>query len=158
MKITISALVENKPGVLTRISGLFARRAFNIDSLTAGPTENPEISRMTIVATQAAHPLEQIEKQLHKLVNVIRVTEMDPDNSVGRELMLIKVHAPPNKRIEIFDIVNTFRGKVIDVSRSTLVAEVTGDTDKLRAFQELMVNYGIVEVARTGKVALSRGR
>ncbi|MBZ0274441.1 acetolactate synthase small subunit [bacterium] len=158
MKMMISATVENKPGVLTRISGLFARRGFNIDSLAVGPTEDPDISRMTIVVNQAQHPMEQVEKQLHKLVNVLKISHMDPAGSVGRELMLLKVHAPAAKRVELLDIINTFRGKVVDLSRNTLIAEVTGDSEKMRAFQEIMTQYGIIEIARTGKAALGRGR
>jgi acetolactate synthase-1/3 small subunit len=155
--MTLSVLVENKPGVLTRIAGLFARRGFNIDSLAVGATENPELSRMTIVVNQAEHPMEQVEKQLHKLINVLKITHLEPDSSVGRELMLIKVSAPAAKRVEIFDLINTFRGKVIDVSKSGLIAEVTGDSNKLKAFVELMAPYGIAEIARTGKIALARG-
>ncbi|MCC6160296.1 MAG: acetolactate synthase small subunit [Deltaproteobacteria bacterium] len=158
MKMTLSVLVENKPGVLTRIAGLFARRGFNIDSLAVGQTEDPTLSRMTIVVNAAEHPMEQVEKQLHKLINVIKISHLDPDASVGRELMLIKVTVPPAKRVEIFDLVNTFRGNVIDVSRNALVAEVTGDSAKLKAFQELMAPYGIVEICRTGKAAMSRGK
>ena len=158
MKMTLTATVENKPGVLTRISGLFARRGFNIESLAVGPTENPEISRMTIVVNQAEHPMEQVEKQLHKQISVYKISRMEPDRSVGRELMLIKVNVPAGKRVEVLDIVNTFRGKVVDLSRNTLIAEVTGEAEKLIAFQEMMVPYGIVEVSRTGTIALGRGR
>lgn len=158
MKLTLSATVENKPGVLTRIAGLFSRRGFNIDSLAVGPTENADISRMTLVVTQAEHPLEQVEKQLHKLIDVIKISSMNPENSVNRELMLIKIHAPAAKRVEVLDLVNAFRGKVIDLNRNSLIAEVTGEATKLLAFQEMMVPYGIIEVARTGLVALARGK
>ncbi len=157
MKHTISALVENKPGVLARISGLFRRRGFNIHSLAVGPTENPEISRMTIVVDLEERPLEQVTKQLYKLINVIKISDLDPRESVERELVLIKVNAPAQVRPEIIEIVDIFRAKIIDVSRTTLTVEVTGTEDKVRAMEDLLRPYGIRELARTGKVALLRG-
>jgi len=157
VKHTISALVENKPGVLARISGLFRRRGFNIHSLAVGPTENPEISRMTIVVDLEERPLEQVTKQLYKLINVIKISDLDPRESVERELVLIKVNAPAQVRPEIIEIVDIFRAKIIDVSRTTLTVEVTGTEDKVRAMEDLLRPYGIRELARTGKVALLRG-
>ncbi|MCB9479268.1 MAG: acetolactate synthase small subunit [Deltaproteobacteria bacterium] len=157
-QLVLSATVENIPGVLTRISGLFARRGFNIESLSVGHTEDPNISRLTVVVNEADHPIEQVEKQLHKLVNVLKINRMEPHTSVARALMLIKVHAPPAKRVEIFDLVNAFRGKVVDVSRSSIVAEINGSSSKLDAFADLMKPYGVIEVVRSGKIAMTRGK
>jgi len=156
MSHTLSVLVENKPGVLTRVTSLFARRGFNIDSLAVGPTEDETLSRITLVVSAADTPLEQITKQLHKLINVIKIQDLDPAESIDRELVLIKVNAPPERRHEIIEIANVFRAKIIDVGRNALTIEATGAADKIRAMEDLFRAYGIKELARTGKIALSR--
>ena len=157
MKHTLSVLVENKPGVLARIAGLFSRRGFNIDSLAVGTTEDPTISRMTIVVDAAEHSLEQVTKQLHKLINVIKISDLDPLQSVDRELVLFKIRAAAKERAEIIEIANIFRANIIDVSSKSLILEVTGTSDKIAAFKNILSGYGIAELARTGKIALSRG-
>lgn len=157
MKHTLSVLVENKAGVLARVAGLFSRRGFNIDSLAVGPTEDPMLSRMTIVVDAEEHSLEQVTKQLHKLINVIKISDLDPRNSVGRELLLIKVRASADNRAEIIEIADIFRSNIVDVSRASLTLEVTGTADKLAAIEDLLRPYGIAELARTGKIALGRG-
>ncbi len=157
MRHTLSVLVENKPGVLARVAELFARRGFNIESLAVGTTDRPEISRMTIVVDVADKSLEQVRKQLHKLVNVIEISDLDPERSVDRELMLMKIKAGKESRSELIGIVDIFRGKIIDVSRDSVIVEVTGTSPKLAAFEDLVRHYGIKELARTGKVALPRG-
>ena len=157
MSHTLSVLVENKPGVLTRVTSLFARRGFNIDSLAVGTTEDPTLSRITIVVSAEDTPLEQITKQLHKLINVIKIQDLDPADSIDRELVLFKVNAPPEKRHEIIEIANVFRAKIIDVGRNSLTIEATGSSDKIQAMEDLFRAYGIKELARTGKIALSRG-
>jgi acetolactate synthase-1/3 small subunit len=154
---TLSVLVANKPGVLTHVSGLFSRRGYNIDSLTVGVTENPDISRMTIVVHGDEHVIEQVTKQLNKLIDIIKVVDISPQESVDRELALLKVNADPNSRAEIIEIVNIFRAKIVDVSAKSLIVEVTGSTDKINALEELMRPFGIKEMVRTGKVALVRG-
>jgi acetolactate synthase-1/3 small subunit len=154
---TLSVLVANKPGVLTHVSGLFSRRGYNIDSLTVGVTENPEISRMTIVVHGDEHVIEQVTKQLNKLIDIIKVVDLPQEESVDRELALIKVSATPESRGEIIQIVNIFRAKIVDVSAKSLIIEVTGSTDKINALEELMRPFGIKEMVRTGKVALVRG-
>ncbi|GAB4255400.1 MAG: acetolactate synthase small subunit [Thermoleophilia bacterium] len=158
MKHTLSVLVENKPGVLTRIAGLFARRGFNIDSLAVGETEDPAVSRMTITVDGLDQPIEQVTKQLHKLINVIKITDLDPSEAVERELVLIKVNANSSTRSEIIQIVEIFRAKIIDVSPSSIIIEVTGTTDKIDGIVTLLRPFGLVEIVRTGKVAMSRGR
>ncbi len=157
MKHTLSVLVENKPGVLARIAGLFRRRGFNIDSLAVAPTEDTRYSRMTIVVDLEGKPLEQVTKQLHKLVNVIKVSDLKPSEALERELALIKVGATTPNRAQIIEIVDIFRAKIIDVSRTTLTVEVTGTADKIDAITNLLKPFGIKEIARTGKVALTRG-
>ncbi len=157
LRHTISVLVENKPRVLARVSGLFARRGFNIESLAVGTTERREISRMTIVVDVESKPLEQVTKQLNKLINVIKVQELEPGASVERELLLVKVKAEPGRRAEIMELVDIFRGKVVDVGRETLIVEATGDPEKLEALVDLLRPYGIKELVRTGRVALARG-
>lgn len=157
MKHTLSVLVENKPGVLARVAGLFSRRGFNIDSLAVGPTENPALSRMTIVVAGEDHILEQVTKQLNKLINVVKISDLDPAESVSRELLLIKVGASDSNRANIIEIADIFRAKIIDVSRNSVVLEATGTPDKLAAIEDLVRPYGISELARTGKIALSRG-
>lgn len=157
MKHTLSVLVENRPGVLTRVTSLFARRGFNIDSLAVGPTDDPTLSRITIVVVAEETPVEQITKQLHKLVNVIKIQDLLPSESIDRELVLFKVNAPPERRHEIIEIANVFRANVIDVGRNSLTIEATGAAEKLQAMEDLFRGYGIKELARTGKIALSRG-
>ena len=157
MKHTLAVLVENKYGVLARVAGLFSRRGFNIDSLAVGITEDPTISRMTIVVRGDDLVLEQVTKQLNKLIDVIRVTDLGAEESVERELALIKVNADPSNRAEIIQIVDIFRARIIDVASKTVTIEVTGDSDKIKAIQTLLRPFGIKEMARTGKVALTRG-
>ncbi|MDY0340570.1 MAG: acetolactate synthase small subunit [Coriobacteriia bacterium] len=157
MKHTLSVLVENKPGVLTRVASLFARRGFNIDSLAVGTTEAPTISRMTIVVSADETALEQITKQLYKLINVLKVQDLDPEHMIDRELVLYKVSALPERRHEIIEIANVFRAKIVDVGRATLTIEATGTGGKLAAMEDLLRAYGIKELARTGKIALARG-
>jgi acetolactate synthase I/III small subunit len=157
MKHTIAVIVENKSGVLTRIAGLFSRRSFNIDSLSVGATDNPEYSRMTITVHGDRDVLEQVIKQLSKLINVIRVSELDAGESVERELAIIKVSADKESRSEIMQIVNIFRAKIIDVSQRSMIIEVTGDEEKVDAMVQLLRQFGIKEIARTGKVSMVRG-
>lgn len=157
MKHTLSVMVENKPGVLARVAGLFSRRGFNIDSLAVGITERPEISRITVVVDVEEHSLEQVYKQLNKLVNVIKVIDLPDENSVQRELLLAKVKADSRTRAEVIEMVNIFRGKIVDVGKGTLTIEITGIGSKLQAFEELLGPYGMVELVRTGSIALARG-
>lgn len=157
MKHTLSVLVENKPGVLVRIAGLFSRRGFNIDSLAVGPTEDPNLSRMTIVVGAEDHSLEQVTKQLNKLINVVKISDLDPVTSVTRELALIKVSATAKTRAEIIEIADIFRSRIVDVSKNSLTIEVTGTVDKMEAIEEMLRTYGLIEFVRTGKIGLSRG-
>lgn len=154
---TLSVLVENRPGVLARVAGLFARRGFNIESLAVGETHDPSISRMTIVLSADGQPLEQIVKQLHKLINVLRIAELAPNATVARELALIKVGCDAHRRGDILRIAEIFRARVCDVDTTSLVIEATAAPDKIAALEELLQPYGIVEMARTGCVALGRG-
>ena len=154
---TLSVLVENKPGVLARIAGLFSRRGFNIDSLAVGETEHAEVSRMTIVVNAEASPLEQVTKQLNKLVHVLKIVELEPDRSVERELVLVKVKADPAVRYQIIELAEMFRAKIVDVGPEALTIEATGSPAKVEAMLELLDPYGIRELARTGRVALARG-
>ena len=156
-KHTLSVLVENKPGVLARIASLFSRRGFNIDSLAVGPTEHPEISRMTVVVDVEALPLEQVTKQLNKLVEVIKVVELDPSASVQREILLVKVRADVHTRSHVLETVQLFRAKVVDVASDTLTIEVTGNRDKLAAFLEVIEPFGVKELVQSGMVAIGRG-
>jgi acetolactate synthase I/III small subunit len=156
-KHTLSILVDNRPGVLARIAGMFARRGFNIDSLAVGETEQPAVSRMTIVVKVEGKPLEQVTKQLHKLVNVLRIAELPHDDSIERELALIKVGVEAGRRAEVLEIVEIFRAKIVDVDESALIVEVTGTPEKVLALEELLRPYGVVEMARTGRIALERG-
>ena len=157
MQHTLSVLVENKPGVLTRVSALFARRGFNIDSLAVGITEDPTLSRITLVVSAADTPLEQISKQLYKLINVIKIQDLEPGERIDRELVLFKVNAPPERRHEVIEVANVFRAKIVDVGKNSLTIEATGSSDKLSAMEDLLRAYGIKELARTGKIALARG-
>jgi len=153
----LSVLVENRAGVLSRVSGLFSRRSYNIDSLSVSETEDPEISRMTIAVRGDQYIFDQVRKQLNKLIDVIKITELKPDRSVYRELALVKVNAAPENRSAIGETAEIFRGKIVDVASETLTVEITGDVDKITAFIELMKPYGIKEMARTGLTALERG-
>jgi len=154
---TLSVLVEDKPGVLARVAALFSRRGFNIQSLAVGPTDQKDMSRMTIVVTADQTPLEQITKQLNKLINVIKIVEQDQDNMVARQLALIKVRTDPSNRSQVIEAVNLFRAKVIDVSTESLTIEATGTEDKLGALMQVLEPYGIRETVQSGVVALSRG-
>ncbi len=154
---TLSVLVEDKPGVLTRAAGLFARRGFNIHSLAVGPTEHSDISRMTVVVEVEGLPLEQVTKQLNKLVNVLKVAELEPGASVHRELILVKVRADSTQRSSVLEVVNLFRAKVIDVSTESVTIEATGDSDKIDALLRVLEPYGIRELVKSGLVALGRG-
>ena len=156
MRHTISVLVENKFGALSRIAGLFSGRGFNIDSLTVGPTHDASLSKMTIVTTGDDAVLEQIDKQLNKLVEVLEVTDLTSSHFVGRELMLIKVGTDDKTRSEIMEIANIFKANIVHVHHEALIIEVTGPSEKIDAFIELMDKFGIIELARTGKVALAR--
>ncbi len=156
MKHIISATVENHAGVLSKISGLFSRRGYNIESLTVGTTEDPTVSVMTIIVDGDDYIAEQVMKQLNKLIDVIKIKQLDKMESVSRELALIKVYAEPPKRPEIIQIADIFRGKVVDVSADSLTIEVTGTTDKLQALVDLMRPYGIKEMVRTGTVSIAR--
>ncbi|MGB7649954.1 MAG: acetolactate synthase small subunit, partial [Gallionella sp.] len=156
-KHTLSVLVENKPGVLTRAAGLFARRGFNIHSLAVGPTEHPDVSRMTVVVDVGGLPLEQVTKQLNKLVNVIKIVELEPTASVQRELLLVKIKADLASRANVLETVRLFRAKVVDVAPEALTVEVTGNPDKLDAFLKVIEPFGIRELVQSGLVAVGRG-
>src|ERR671928_661319 len=157
-KHILSLLVENKPGVLARIAGLFSRRGFNIQTLAVGPTDDPTLSRMTLTVDGAMHPIDQVTKQLHKLVNVIKIRDLEPQETVARELALFKITTDGATRGEVMQIVDIFRGRVIDVTRRSVIAEVTGSWDKIEAFERMVRPFGLVEMARTGEIAISRGR
>ncbi|WP_224389896.1 acetolactate synthase small subunit [Pseudonocardia sp. ICBG1293] len=154
---TLSVLVEDKPGVLARVSGLFSRRGFNINSLAVGPTEHPDVSRMTIVVEVDELPMEQVTKQLNKLVHVIKIVELEPDASVQRELLLVKVRADATVRSQVVETVQLFRAKVVDVSPEALTVEATGSSDKLTALLRMLEPYGIREMVKSGMVAVGRG-
>jgi acetolactate synthase-1/3 small subunit len=156
-KHTLSVLVENKPGVLARIAALFSRRGFNIDSLAVGPTEHPEISRMTVVVDVDALPLEQVTKQLNKLIEVLKVVELEPTASVQREILLVKVRTDLHSRSHVLETVQLFRAKVVDVASDALTIEVTGNRDKLAAFLEVIEPFGVKELVQSGMVAIGRG-
>src|SRR3954452_12606512 len=157
-KHLLSLMVENRPGVLARIALLFSRRGFNIDTLAVGPTDDPDISRVTLTVDGAVHPIDQVTKQLHKLVNVIKIRDMDPDTTVSREMALFRVSAPAESRGEIMEFAQIFRGKVVDVSRRTMTIEITGTQDKIDAFERMVRPHGLIEMARTGEVAIARSR
>jgi acetolactate synthase-1/3 small subunit len=154
---TISVLVENKPSVLARVASMFGRRGFNIHSLAVGPTEREDVSRMTIVVNVETKPLEQVVKQLNKLVNVLKIVELEKDSSVERELLLVKVKAAADTRAQILEIADIFRSKIVDVAPHSITIEATGSPDKLGALAELLHQYGVKELVRTGLVALARG-
>ena len=154
---TLSVLVENKPGVLARIAGLFSRRGFNIDSLAVGPTEHDEVSRMTIVVNVEESPLEQVTKQLNKLVEVIKIVELDGPASVSRELLLVKVKADTESRGHVLDAVALFKARIVDVASDAVTIEVTGNSDKLASFLKVVEPFGIRELVQSGMVAIGRG-
>jgi acetolactate synthase I/III small subunit len=157
-KHVLTILVENKPGVLTRIAGLFARRGFNIDTLTVGPTDDEHISRVTLTVDGALHPIDQVTKQLHKLINVLKIRDLEPDETVTRELALFKVAVDGVQRAEVLQLTDIFRGRIVDVTRRSIIVEITGTTDKIESFEALLRPFGMVEMMRTGEIAISRGR
>jgi acetolactate synthase-1/3 small subunit len=157
MRHVLSALVQNQPGVLAHISGMLASRGFNIDSLAVGETEKPELSRVTFVVHGDDAELEQVRKQLGKIVTVVKVIDISTEDYVERDLMLVKVSSTPQQRTEIALLVEMFRGRVVDISPTTLMIEISGQEQKIEAFIDLMRPYGIVELARTGRIALVRG-
>jgi acetolactate synthase-1/3 small subunit len=156
-KHTLSVLVENKPAVLVRVAALFARRGFNIDSLAVGPTEHEEISRMTIVVNCDEHPLEQVTKQLNKLINVLKIVELEPSQAVHRELMLIKVRADADTRAKVIETVQLFRAHIVDVALDAVTVEATGSQDKLEALVRVLEPFGIKELVQSGTIAVGRG-
>ena len=154
----LSILVENKPGVLARVAGLFARRGFNIETLAVGPTDDPTISRITLTVDGALHPIDQVTKQLHKLVNVLKIRDLEPEETVARELALFKVTADGDSRAQVMQFTDIFRGKVIDVSKRSVTVEITGTDDKIEAFERMIRPFGLIEMVRTGEIAVARGR
>ncbi len=154
---TLAVIVENKPGVLSRIAGMFARRGYNIHSLAVGPTEDPQVSRLTIVVGTEATELDQVTKQLDKLINVLEIVELDPQASVERELQLVKVEADADSRSQIIELADVFRAKIVDVDHDSLTIEAAGNPDKLEALVELLTPFGIRELVRSGTISLSRG-
>ena len=157
MKYILSVLVENKPGVLSRVTGLISRRGFNIDSLTVAPTEDATMSRMTIIVDADEVGYEQITKQLHKLVSVYKISDLTDTDAIERELVLFKVVASPERRHEIIEIASIFRANIVDVGKNSLTVEATGTQSKLDAMEDLLRGYGIKQLTRTGKIAMSRG-
>jgi acetolactate synthase-1/3 small subunit len=158
-KHVLSILVENKPGVLARIAGLFARRGFNIDSLAVGATDDTSISRITLTLDGAAHSIDQVTKQLHKLVNVIKIRDLQPGETVARELALFKISClDGDARAQVMQFAEIFRGDVVDVSKRSVTVEVTGSDDKIEAFEEMVRPFGLIELVRTGEIAVARGR
>ncbi|SHG52438.1 acetolactate synthase, small subunit [Thermosyntropha lipolytica DSM 11003] len=156
-KHILAVTVENKPGVLTRVATLFRRRGYNIESLAVGETENPDISRMTIVVSGDDRVIEQVTKQLYKLIDVIKIVDISEEKAVERELMLIKVKADATVRAEILQIVEIFRARIVDIGRDSLIIEVTGDSEKIEAIEDSLRPFGIIELVRTGKIAMVRG-
>src|SRR4029453_9272443 len=158
-KHIISLLVENKPGVLARIAGLFSRRGFNIDTLAVGPTDDPTMSRITLTPDGALHPIDQVTKQLHKLVHVIKIRDLEPEETVARELALFKISCQDgDARAQVMQFTEIFRGKTVDVSKRSVTVEITGTDDKIEAFENMVRPFGLIELIRTGEVAVSRGR
>ena len=157
-KHILSILVENKPGVLTRIAGLFARRGFNIDTLAVGPTDDERLSRITLTLDGATHPIDQVTKQLHKLVNVLKIRDLEPEETLARELALFKISADGSSRAEVMQVCEVFRAKIVDLGKRSLVVEVTGTYEKVDAFERLVRPFGLIEMARTGEIAIARGR
>ena len=156
-KHTLSVLVENKPGVLTRIAGLFSRRGYNIESLAVGPTEHPEVSRMTIVVNAEESPLEQVTKQLNKLIEVINIVELDSSSAINRELLLVKVKADVETRGQVLDTVQLFRAKVVDIAPDAVTIQAVGNADKLSDLLRVLEPFGIRELVQSGMVAIGRG-
>ena len=154
----LSILVENRPGVLTRIAGLFARRGFNIATLTVGPTADERFSRITLTVDGAVHPIDQVTKQLHKLVNVLKIRDLEPSGTVTRELALFKVAAEGPTRSEVLEFAEIFRGRVVDSTKRSVTVEITGSAEKVDAFERVARPYGLIEMMRTGEIAMSRGR
>ena len=157
-KHILSLLVEHRPGVLARISGLFARRGYNIESLAVGPTDDESMARITLTVDGAAHPIDQVTKQLHKLVNVIKIRDLEPDEAVARELALFKVSAEGDSRAQVMQYADIFRGQIVDVSKRSVTVEFTGTDDKIEAFEQLVRPFGLIEMVRTVEIAISRGR
>jgi len=157
-KHILSILVENKPGVLTRVAGLFARRAFNIDTLAVGPTDDETISRITLTLDGAVHPIDQVTKQLHKLINVLKIRDLEPQETLARELALFKLAVDGPQRAEVLQLCEIFGGRVVDVAKRSLVVELTGTDEKIEAFEALVRPFGLIEMARTGEIAIARGR
>ncbi len=157
MRHVLSVLVENKSGVLSRVAGLISRRGFNIESLSVGPTEDPTMSRITIIMEADEIAYEQITKQLHKLISVHKITDLTQTAALERVLVLIKVHVTPDKRSEVIEIANIFRANIVDVGKTSLTIEITGSEDKLKGIEDLLRAYGIKEIIRTGLIAMSRG-
>jgi acetolactate synthase I/III small subunit len=157
-KHILSILVENKPGVLTRIAGLFARRGFNIDTLAVGPTDDERLSRITLTLDGATHPIDQVTKQLHKLVNVLKIRDLEPEETLARELALFKISADGSSRAEVMQVCEVFRAKIVDLGKRSVVVEITGTCEKVDAFERLVRPFGLIEMARTGEIAIARGR
>lgn len=157
-KHVLSILVENEPGVLARISGLFARRGYNINTLAVGPTDDDKISRITMTIDGAEHPIDQVTKQLHKLVHVLKIRDLEPAESIARELALFKIDADAHTRSELTQLADIFHGRVVDVARKSVTIEVTGSDEKIEAFESLVRPFGLIEMVRTGEIAVQRGR
>jgi acetolactate synthase I/III small subunit len=157
-KHILTMLVENQPGVLARISGLFSRRGFNITTLAVGPTDDPAMSRITLTLDGALHPIDQVTKQLHKLVNVIKIRDLEPEETVARELALFKISADGETRGQVMQFADIFRGSVVDVSKRSITVEITGADEKIEAFKQAVKPFGLIEMIRTGEIAISRGR
>jgi acetolactate synthase I/III small subunit len=157
-KHILTMLVENQPGVLARVAGLFSRRGFNITTLAVGPTDDPSLSRITLTLDGALHPIDQVTKQLHKLINVLKIRDLEPEETLARELALFKLAVDGAARAEVLQLCEIFRAKVVDVSKRSLVVEITGTDDKIEAFERLVRPFGLIEMARTGEIATSRGR
>jgi acetolactate synthase-1/3 small subunit len=158
-KHVLSLVVQNRPGVLVRIAGLFARRGFNIDTLAVGPTDHDDRSRITITIDGATHSIDQVTKQLHKLVNVLKIRDLEPADTVARELALFKVAVDNGAgRAEVLQICNIFRGKVVDVTKRSVIIEITGSPEKINSLEDMLQPFGLIEMMRTGEIAISRGR
>jgi acetolactate synthase I/III small subunit len=157
-KHILTMLVENQPGVLARIAGLFSRRGFNITTLAVGPTDDAALSRITLTLDGALHPIDQVTKQLHKLVNVIKIRDLEPEETVARELALFKISADGETRGQVMQFAEIFRGSVVDVSKRSITVEITGADEKIEAFKQAVKPFGLIEMIRTGEIAISRGR
>jgi len=157
-KHILTMLVENQPGVLARVAGLFSRRGFNITTLAVGPTDDAALSRITLTLDGALHPIDQVTKQLHKLVNVIKIRDLEPEETVARELALFKISADGETRGQVMQFAEIFRGSVVDVSKRSITVEITGADEKIEAFKQAVKPFGLIEMIRTGEIAISRGR